>query len=428
MNKTLLFLTLFFSVSLNGQTRSLTLDEAVKLALEQNPDLLLARIDAERTAGSIAVAQGAFATQAFAGSGLGWTDGIPQSVEGATPAAVQASARRTIFDRSAQARVKEAQANAEAARYSAAAKEDEVAYRIAAAWLDLDQSDRLIELLGERIPRFRAIEETMALRVKEGRALPLEASRTKLERVRAERLLDLERSRRRGLEATLASYLGLDPAVSISTLGEGELEAGRESTSPAESAARAAEQSPELDSLASNIAAKEMAVKAEKGASMPRLDFVAQYSLLTRFNNYEEFFNRFQRHNAQAGIALRVPLFRSRDVSARVAKAQIDRQKAELELDARRSGIELESIQLFQAVEQAEGARQIARMELDFAREKVEVALAQLEEGRAALDAVEQARLEESLAWQRLYESRYAEQRARLNLLRRTGDLAMLFR
>lgn len=417
MNRTLLTLALLIAASLSAQTRSLTLEEAVNLALQQNPDLLLARIDAERAERSVDVAKGAFATQAFAGSGLGWTDGIPQSVEGATPAAVQASARRTIFDRSAQLRVQEARVAAEAAGHSAAAKEDEVAYRIAKAWLELDESDRLIELLGERIPRFRSMEEAAALRVREGRALPLEGSRTKLERLRAEQFLGMERSRRRSLEATLGSYLGLDAGTEIAAVGEGAI-----ATPPP------SQQSHELDSLASRVEAKKIAVKAEKAASLPRLDFVAQYSLLTRFNNYEEFFNRFQRHNAQAGIALRVPLFRSRDVSARVAKATSDQRKSELELEARRSGIELESIQLEQAVEQASSAQQIARLELDFARERVAVALAQLEEGRAAIDAVEQARVEESLAWQRLYEARYAEQRAKLNLLRRTGNLAILFR
>lgn len=418
MNKGILLIGLLAALSLSAETHSLTMGEAVRLALQQNPDLLLARIEAERVAGGVGVAKGAFATQAFAGSGLGWTDGIPQSVEGSSPAAVQATARRTIFDRAAQLRVREARANAEAASHNAASKENEVAFRIAEAWLQLDESSRLIDLLGERIPRFRSMAEAAALRVSEGRALPLEASRTKLDRLRAEQFLQMERSRRRALEAALASYLGLDAGSNITTMGDGSvIETGRLPGATGE-----------LDSLAANVEAKTLAIQAEKAASLPRLDLVAQYSLLTRFNNYEEFFNRFQRHNGQVGIALRVPLFRSRDVSARIAKAEVEKRQAELELEARQSGIALELVQLRQAVEQAEGARQIAKMELDFTREKVEVALAQLEEGRAAIDAVEQARVEESRAWQRLYEARYAEQRAHLDLRRREGNLARMFR
>lgn len=418
MNKTFLAITLVLVSSAGAQSRSLTLGEAIQIALRQNPDLLLARIEAERAASGVGVAQGAFATQAFAGSGLGWTDGIPQSVEGATPAAVQATARRTVYDRAAQLRVRQARAGAEAAWHASAAKEDEVAFRIAGAWLELDESSRLIDLLHERLPRFRSLEDAATLRVREGRALPLEASGAKLDRLRAEQLLSMESSRRRALEATLASYLGLDPSSAITTAGEGL--APEPPASPAGN--------PEIDTLAAKVEAKAIAVQAEKAASLPRLDFVAQYSLLTRFNNYEEFFNRFQRHNGQVGIALRVPLFRSRDVSARIAEAQVEKRQAELELEARRTGLELEEIQLKRDVDQAAGAAKIARLELDFAREKVEVALAQLEEGRAAIDAVEQARVEESLAWQRLYESRYAEQRARLNQMRRQGSLAAAFR
>ena len=416
---------LLLPLLLSAQPRSLTLREAVELALRQNPSLLLARIETEKASQGVAVARGAFATQAYAGSGLGWTEGIPQSVEGATPAVAQAAARRTVYDGAALARVREARALAEAAGHSAAAREDEAVFQVAVAWLDLDASDRHITLLGERLPRLQAIEDAVAQRVSEGRALPLEASGARLDRVRAERLLAMERSRRRALEATLVSYLGLDPARGIDPAGDPRRRrrARRRHSSAALAVAR-----PRTDSLEAQVAARRHAVQAAKAASRPRLDFVAQYSLLTRFNNYEEFFNRFQRHNGQIGIALRAPLFRSRDVSARIGQAEVERRQAELTLQARRAGVAAETVQAFEAVEQAESAQQIARLELDFAREKVGVALAQLEEGRAAIDEIARARLDESLAWQRLYESRYEVERARLGLLRRTGDLAAMFR
>ncbi|MBI1357989.1 MAG: hypothetical protein GC160_26945 [Acidobacteria bacterium] len=423
----LVLLLLLAPLALLAEPRPLTLQQAVQLALRQNPDLLLARVDAEKAAQGVAAARGAFATQAYAGSGLGWTDGIPQSIEGATPAIVQASARRTVYDGAALARVKEARALAEAAGHSAAAREDEAAFQVAVAWLNLDASDRQISVLEERLPRLRSIEEAIGQRVREGRALPLEESAARLDRLRTERMTEMERSRRRSLAATLASYLGLDPAEGIDPVGEAPAPADGPADAAA-SAARAVEQSPELDGLEAQAAAKRFAVRAEKAASKPRLDFVAQYSLLSRFNNYEEFFNRFQRHNGQAGIALRVPLFRSRDVSARIGQAEVESRKAELTLEARRSSVAAESAQAFEAVEQAETAQQIARLELDFSREKVDVALAKMEEGRAALDEVERARVEESLAWQKLYDSRYEVERTRLNLLRRTGDLAAMFR
>ena len=70
----------------------------------------------------------------------------------------------------------------------------------------------------------------------------------------------------------------------------------------------------------------------------------------------------------------------------------------------------------------------LARLELDYARQALDVVLAQFEEGRAALDAVERARVQESLAWQVFYDAKYEWERAKLDLLRRTGDLAAAFR
>ena len=54
--------------------------------------------------------------------------------------------------------------------------------------------------------------------------------------------------------------------------------------------------------------------------------------------------------------------------------------------------------------------------------------LAQFEEGRAAVDAVERSRVEEAQAWERYYDAKLDLEKAQLNLLRRTGDLAAALR
>ena len=73
------------------------------------------------------------------GSGLGWTSGIPQSVEGATPSVVQATARKTVYDRGLLKRVEQARAGSRAAELSAAAREEEIAFRVAATFLDFER-------------------------------------------------------------------------------------------------------------------------------------------------------------------------------------------------------------------------------------------------------------------------------------------------
>jgi outer membrane protein TolC len=119
-----------------------------------------------------------------------------------------------------------------------------------------------------------------------------------------------------------------------------------------------------------------------------------------------------------------VPVFTGKAVSSRVARASVAEREARLQLEARESGIELEAYQLYRQAEQARAAQKLARLELDFARENLSVTLAQFEEGRAAIDAVERARVDEAQAWDRYYDAKHTLEKAQLNLLRRTGELA----
>jgi outer membrane protein TolC len=127
-------------------------------------------------------------------------------------------------------------------------------------------------------------------------------------------------------------------------------------------------------------------------------------------------------------MALSLPVFTGKAVSSRVAQASIAEREARLQLEARQSGVELESYQLFRQAEQARSAQKLARLELDFARENLSVTLAQMEEGRAAIDAVERARVQEAQAWESYYDAKTQLDKAQLNLLRRTGDLAAALR
>jgi outer membrane protein TolC len=127
-------------------------------------------------------------------------------------------------------------------------------------------------------------------------------------------------------------------------------------------------------------------------------------------------------------MALSVPVFTGKAVSSRVARASIGEREARLQLEARQSGIELETYRLYAQSQQAQSAQTLARLELDFARESLSVALAQFEEGRTAIDALERARIEEAQAWDRYYDAKHALERAQLNLLRRTGDLITALR
>lgn len=93
---------------LHAEVHSLTLSQAVELALKQNIDVLLARLDEQEARHGVRVAKDPFATHIVAGSGLAYSSGFPMSIEGAAPAVVQARAIQALFNRSQSFRVAQA--------------------------------------------------------------------------------------------------------------------------------------------------------------------------------------------------------------------------------------------------------------------------------------------------------------------------------
>ena len=136
---------LLCAVAFGQDARPISLRDAVQIALEQNPEITLARIRQAKAEQTVQIAKGAFSPVAFVGSGLGYTDGIPQSVEGTTPSVVQAGGRMTLYDKSSLARIQQAKDGAEAARYVAADKEDEIAFQVASTYLDFERSSQLLD-------------------------------------------------------------------------------------------------------------------------------------------------------------------------------------------------------------------------------------------------------------------------------------------
>ena len=418
----------FITAAAAQQPKPINLRTAVEIALKGNPDVLLARLDEEKAYQSVREARAPFSPQLTLGSGLAYTNGIPQSVEGSSPAIVRAVGRQFLYNRAQSNRVKEARELEAAAGHSAEERRNEVAYRVASTYLDFESAWRGTKLLSDQAENLRRVEGVIAARVEEGRQLPLDFTRARLETARAEQQLEAGKAQTTLLEATLKHQLNLplDAAlepqptdfISILPLPQDQTEA----------LGQAVASNPELKRIDAGLRAKGFALRAEKGALAPRIDLVAQYSLLGRFNNFEDYFNKFQRHNGQVGMSFQIPVFGRKEVNARAAKVLLETSALEIQRVATRSGIELEVRRKFEDIRQAESQQKLARLELDFARENLNVVLANHDEGRTSMEEIEKARLLENQSWAAYYDSQYTVQKAKLNLLRETGELVAALR
>ena len=267
-----------------------------------------------------------------------------------------------------------------------------------------------------------AVLETVRAQVREGRALPLNEKQANLNLARARQLADNLEADQETAETALAVALGFGSEDRIRAAGDEravpavpDLEEVVVQSSLASSK--------QLRQLESQIAAKSLEIRGEKAARLPRVDLVAQYSMLAKFNRYADYFQRYQRNNLELGASFQIPLLAGPGVSAEVAQTQAEIGRLRAELNAARTRITTEIQQSFRDVKKADSAAGVAQLDLDVAREELSVTLSQMREGRVSFRQVEELRVVENDKWIAFYDAQYTSERARWNLLRLTGNL-----
>src|SRR5207253_5891341 len=106
---------------------------------------------------------------------------------------------------------------------------------------------------------------------------------------------------------------------------------------------------------------------------LPQVDLIAQYGLFAKYNNYEEFFNHFERHNGQFGASIAFPIFAGSGSKARAAQADLEVMRLRSQANALRDRITLDIRKAWSDVRRAESARELARLDLEFTREQLSV-------------------------------------------------------
>jgi outer membrane protein TolC len=407
--------------------RTLSLREAVDLALKQSPDIVLARLDEQKAEQGVRLARSPFIPKVVVGSGLAYTSGFPMSVEGATPSIFQANAIGSVFDRTQSFRIAAAKESRRGAAIDASVKQDEVVYRTASAFLDAENTARTAEVSRREVDTFARVLDAVHARVAEGRELPIEVKKAELNLARARYRAQALESAEQAAETSLAAMLGFDPNDQVRP-AQGERPQPPLPGSPDVAVQAALNSSKELRSLESKLLAKNLDVRSERAARLPRVDLVAQYAMLARFNNYDKYFNAFQRNNGQLGVSFQVPIWSGPAVNAATARAEAEAAQIKVQIRTVRTRIAADTRKAFDDVRQSEAAQEIAKMDLDLARDQVSLLLAQTQEGRAPMRQLQEARAVEADKWITFYDSATDVEKARLAVLRQTGDLTAALR
>jgi outer membrane protein TolC len=404
-------------------TRKLTLKEAVNLAVANSRDLALARLQYGVMQRQIGVARSVFLPNLYTGTGVAYTSGFPLLEGGGAPAIFSLSYSQQIFNPPMKGEQHAAEQRAEEQRLSMDDVRDTVMSRAALDYLELAKVRHALELMhSERLSAGRILDATRE-RADTGRELPIEVIRAQLTTARIEQRIAQMEDRDEFLSGELRDMMGMPPDETIEVSTEEIPGAAAEVSRDV--VAETLANNVELKQAQTELRAREFKLKGEEGGRWPSFSLIGQYNVLSKINNYTDFFDKFSRNNVVFGVQVQIPIFASRTSSA-VAFARADFNAAGLALEKKRSELSLDVRRKARMVRESELTDEVARLELQLAQENVRVLQAQFDEGRGSLKDLEAAHIEENDKWLAFLDANYARQQAQLELLRTTGQLAQV--
>jgi outer membrane protein TolC len=422
--ETMRILALFamFALSVRAETITLTLKQALELAMSQNPDVLLARLDQQKARDQVLIAKDPFVPKVTGGGGYAWTNGYPTTINGDPPSILEARTDMSIFDRAQSYKVSQAKEGLRGSAIDVTRRQEEAAYRVATLFLDAEQAAHSLASARAQVENLEKVKTLIDARVAAGRELPLELKKANLNVLRARNAVEKLSLNLINAETGLAQVLGLKPDDRARAAME-ERSAIAVPVSEDASIEEALEHSPELKRLESDLQSKTLEVKSYKAARLPKVNLVAQDNVFAKFN-YSSYANyTFHRNNLELGASVQIPILVGRTARAYTSDAEADISKIRVEVARARSRITADLRRAYQEVKSAEASRELARADLDVTREELNVDLAQYEEGRLPLAKVEAMRATENEKFLAYYVAQQTSERARLNVLRLTGTL-----
>jgi len=404
--------------------QKLTLREAVTLALQNSRDLRLARVQYSVAMNEAGVDRAAFMPNLYTGSGIAYTYGFPGLPGGGAPAVFQLDYQQTLFNPLLKAQQHAAEDRAKNQKLELDQTRDNVIVRTATAYLGLAEARHSLDLMRSEQASAEKILQVTHDRVAANQELPIEETRSELTVARIQQRIIMLEDRNEALTLQIHDLTGIPESRAI--------EVGAEETSFASDlqesamADTAVQNDRGIREAENERTARQHILRGAHLSYWPTVDLLGQYSVLSKFNNYDQYYKNFQRNNVNFGVQITIPLF-SAKTRSNVALAKSELDAAELMLGSKRQGVRVEVQEKARNVRELDAGREVARLDLKLAQESLQVVQAKFDEGHATLRDIEQAQLDQSDKWVAFLDADFARQKGQLTLLQATGQLGKVF-
>ncbi len=361
--------------------------------------------------------------QIFTGTGLAYNNGFPLSIEGSAPSIFQIGANQSVFSKKNSNLIREARESMKASYLGSESIRSEIAVKTAVAYYDLHRARKILPLKSAGLDAAEKQQQIIESMLAAGRVRAADASLARASTISARQQLLVAGEQIGIAEMQLRELTGMPHTVSIRTV-EPQIETPIFAMDGKALYEQALEKTPEIKKAEATLRSKEFHLEAEKGERWPKLNIVTEYALFSRSNNYEDYFNRFERNNYLVGISIQVPLFNGFRTSARVAQSKHEVSEERYRLQQMKSNLKLDIQRGLSAVRIARGACDCARMDREAAMEMLEANKILLENGRISDKEYEELRLQLQQKELALLEADRALFERKLELLHIVGSVS----
>ncbi len=398
----------------------LTLQRAIELAVSGSNATALSAADEMRAQQSYMAARNTFIPQLVLGSGAAYTYGFPLSIEGAAPSIFNLSSQSYLLNFAQREFIRAAKTEYQAATGLSQDRRDQLILETALTYIELAKNQNDLDLLHKQEDASLQLQQVVKARVDAGVESAVENTRaqlltaqTRLRQTEAEGSSDVLRLR-------LSQLTGL-PAGTIQVSSQ-SIPPLPEIHQDEDLAAQAVNSSWAFKVANLHAQSREERALGEHKQLYPAIDFVGQYGLFSKFNNFDQYFRKFQRNNATIGLAIRFP-FLNYAQKAAASAADAESVTARKQAEEVKQQVSSETLRLQRTVRQLTAAREVARLQYEMAQASLQSMPAQIDAGKATVRDQGASRVEEQERSAALLDATFQLEKAELQLLRATGQL-----
>ncbi len=407
----------------NGARAQVSFYTAVDLALRNSTQVRISAADVQHAEAGLMESKDAYKPSFSVGSSLGYSYGFPVG----QPSVYSVTAQSLAFSFSQPDYIRSARSALLAAQLQLKDTRQQVILETAMDYIQLSTVAQQIAALDQEAGFVRKLVEIEDERVDAGVDSKVELTQARLSeaQIALRRLHMLDQAEL--LRARLAHLTGLTPADIVPD---------------PQSIPSAPAISLEGDVMESNSGVKAAYASAQsklfaafgdaRQNNRPRLAFGLQYNRYAKFNNYEEYYLRFQHNNFNVGIEITMPLFDA-TLKAKAKGTSAEAAQARAQADQLRDQAGEQTLRLEKNIAELAAQENVAELQNELAQDQLDAITTQLRLGSgnpnaagaaAPLPKDEQgARISERNYFVDLLDTQFHLTQARLSLLRSMGRI-----